>query len=86
MCNGVPHDQIDFFIYRKSPEWYKYRSAASKKMLKMKEVSEYCTSMNKVADDFIIHISRLRNQHGKVVGIEKECFKWAMECETPFFK
>lgn len=53
-------------------------------MLKMKEVSEYCKSMDEVADDFIVHISCIRNQQGEVIGIEKECFKWAMECETFF--
>uniref|UniRef100_A0A8W8N4Z2 Cytochrome P450 10 n=1 Tax=Magallana gigas TaxID=29159 RepID=A0A8W8N4Z2_MAGGI len=66
------------------PEWHKYRSAASKKMLKMKEVSEYCKSMDEVADDFIVHISCIRNQQGEVIGIEKECFKWAMESMGTF--
>ncbi|XP_061192062.1 cytochrome P450 10-like [Saccostrea echinata] len=65
-------------------EWHKYRSATSKKMLKMKEVLDYCTSMDKVADDFITHLSNLRNQHNEVVGIEKECFKWAMESMGTF--
>lgn len=68
-------------VYRQGPEWHKYRSAASKKMLKMKEVMDYCTNMDKVADDFLVHISNMRNQQGEVVGIERECFKWAMECE-----
>jgi hypothetical protein len=50
-------------------------------MLKMKEVMDYCKNMDTVADDFITHISSLRNQQGEVVGIERECFKWAMECK-----
>ncbi|XP_048761818.1 cytochrome P450 10-like [Ostrea edulis] len=71
-------------VNSQGPEWHKYRSAASKKMLKMKEVMDYCTNMDKVADDFLVHISNMRNQQGEVVGIERECFKWAMESMGTF--
>lgn len=50
-------------------------------MLKMKEVFDYCTDMDEVARDFTDHLSTLRNQQNEVVGIEKELFKWSMECE-----
>jgi hypothetical protein len=49
-------------------------------MLKIKEVLDFCTDMDSVAGDFTTHLSNLRNDQHEVLGIEKEIFKWAMEC------
>ncbi|XP_048758643.2 cytochrome P450 10-like [Ostrea edulis] len=65
-------------------EWHKLRTVVSKKMLKMKEVFDYCTDMDEVARDFTDHLSTLRNQQNEVVGIEKELFKWSMESMGTF--
>lgn len=60
-------------------EWYKVRSVASKKMLKMKEVLDFCTDMDKVAEDFISHLNIFRNPQNEIVDLEKQLFKWSME-------
>lgn len=62
-------------------EWHKYRSVVHKKMLKLKEVVNYCDSMDEVGNDFVKHINDLRTTENEVDGIEKELFKWAMECK-----
>lgn len=72
---------------RQGSEWYKVRSVASKKMLKMKEVLDFCTDMDKVAEDFISHLNIFRNPQNEIVDLEKQLFKWSMECKslTGFF-
>ncbi|XP_022312941.2 cytochrome P450 10-like [Crassostrea virginica] len=60
-------------------EWHRVRTVVSKKMLKLKDVQDYCTDMDEVSQDFTTHLSSLRNQHNEIVGIEKELFKWSME-------
>lgn len=69
------------FFYRNGPEWYKLRTASAKKMLKIQEVSEYCTDMSEVAEDFTQVLLERRNKDNEVVGLKEEVFKWAMECE-----
>ncbi|XP_061192018.1 cytochrome P450 10-like [Saccostrea echinata] len=68
----------------KGAEWHKLRTVTIKKMLKMKEVLDYCPDMDQVANDFTDHLSSLRNQNNEIVGIEKELFKWSMESISPF--
>lgn len=70
-----------FFFDRNGPEWYKLRTASAKKMLKIQEVSEYCTDMSEVAEDFTQVLLERRNKDNEVVGLKEEVFKWAMECE-----
>uniref|UniRef100_A0A0B7AB98 Cytochrome P450 n=1 Tax=Arion vulgaris TaxID=1028688 RepID=A0A0B7AB98_9EUPU len=60
-------------------EWYKHRSIASKKMLKLAEVSNFSTQMGAVADDFIIRLEEVKDAQSEVPALEKELFKWAME-------
>lgn len=50
-------------------------------MLKIQEVSEYCTDMSEVAEDFTQVLLERRNKDNEVVGLKEEVFKWAMECE-----
>lgn len=50
-------------------------------MLKIQEVSEYCTDMSEVAEDFTQILLERRNKDNDVVGLKEEVFKWAMECE-----
>lgn len=69
------------FFDRNGPEWYKLRTASAKKMLKIQEVSEYCTDMSEVAEDFTQVLLERRNKDNEVVGLKEEVFKWAMECE-----
>ena len=71
-------------VPRQGAEWHKYRTVCSRKMLKMKEVQEYCGSMNDVADDFIQHINDVRNSESEVADLDKELFKWSMECEFSY--
>lgn len=70
-----------FLFPRQGSEWYKVRTVVSKKMLKMKEVLDFCTDMDKVADDFISHLNSLRDQQNEIVDFEKQLFKWSMECK-----
>ncbi|KAL3868739.1 hypothetical protein ACJMK2_041508 [Sinanodonta woodiana] len=60
-------------------EWYQQRTVTSKKMLKMKEVLDFCQPMNDVANDFMEHLKSIRNDNQEISGLEKEIFKWAME-------
>ncbi|XP_052687194.1 cytochrome P450 10-like isoform X1 [Crassostrea angulata] len=66
------------------PEWYKLRTASAKKMLKIQEVSEYCTDMSEVAEDFTQVLLERRNKDNEVVGLKEEVFKWAMESMGTF--
>ncbi|XP_063428230.1 cytochrome P450 10-like [Mytilus trossulus] len=60
-------------------EWHKHRTVVSKKMLKMKEVLNYCGEMDTVADDFMQHLASRRDNHHEIQGLETDIFKWAME-------
>ncbi|XP_052774681.1 cytochrome P450 10-like [Mya arenaria] len=59
--------------------WYKLRTVTAPKMLKMKEVQDFCGPMNEVGDDFVTHLAHCRQQNHEVMGLEKELFKWAFE-------
>ena len=50
-------------------------------MLKIKEVADFCEDMSDVAEDFTKYLLERRNEKNEVVGIEKEIFRWAMECK-----
>ena len=69
------------FSSSQGEEWYRHRSAVNQKMLRPKEVLDYVPQMNIVADDFMARLKRVRTSQGHVVDLEKELFKWAMECE-----
>lgn len=56
------------------------RTVVSKKMLKLSEVSRVSENVGEVADDFIQRLSALRDSTGQVPDLDKELFKWAMEC------
>ena len=68
-------------LSRQGEEWHKHRSVVSKKMLKIKEVLDYCDEMDTVADDFMKHLMTRRNQHFEINDLEANIFKWAMECK-----
>lgn len=53
----------------------------------MKKVLDFCTDMDKVAEDFISHLNIFRNPQNEIVDLEKQLFKWSMECksQTRFF-
>ena len=50
-------------------------------MLKMKEALDFCGPMNDVGNDFMKHLTDIRESNNEVVGLEKEIFKWAFECK-----
>lgn len=81
LCDTEYKKNIPYFFDRNGPEWYKLRTASAKKMLKIQEVSEYCTDMSEVAEDFTQVLLERRNKDNEVVGLKEEVFKWAMECE-----
>ncbi|KAL4236526.1 hypothetical protein ACF0H5_004911 [Mactra antiquata] len=60
-------------------EWYKLRTVTAPKMLKMKDVLDFCVPMNEVGDDFVTHLTTTRQANDEIVGLEKELFKWAFE-------
>ena len=51
-------------------------------MLKLQAVAPFCQPMNTVANDFTQRLQDVRDTQGEVQGLEKEIFKWAMECES----
>ena len=50
-------------------------------MLKMKEALDFCGPMNEVGNDFMKHLTEIRQPNGEITGMEKEIFKWAFECK-----
>ena len=62
-------------------EWYKQRSVVSKKMLKLSEVANFAGQMSQVADDFVTRLESIRDGESEVPQLDKELFKWAMECK-----
>ena len=50
-------------------------------MLKMKEALDFCGPMNEVGNDFMKHLTDIKQPNNEVVGLEKEIFKWAFECK-----
>lgn len=50
-------------------------------MLKMKEALDFCEPMNNVGNDFVTHLADVTNNNNEIIGLEKELFKWAFECE-----
>ena len=54
-------------------------------MLKMKEALDFCEPMNEVGNDFMKHITDIRQPNNEVIGLEKEIFKWAFECKFSLF-
>ncbi|XP_059174082.1 cytochrome P450 10-like [Physella acuta] len=76
---------IDLGIVNSQGEpWYKQRTVASKKMLKLSEVTSFSAEMGEVADDFMKRLSSARNAQGEVPAVEREFFKWAMESMGTF--
>ncbi|XP_052273443.1 cytochrome P450 10-like [Dreissena polymorpha] len=63
----------------KGENWYKLRTVTAPKMLKMKEVLDFCEPMNDVGNDFVAHLADMRQSNDEVVGLEKELFKWSFE-------
>ena len=62
-------------------EWYKQRTVVSKKMLKLNEVASFAPEMAQVADDFVTRLDAVRDAESEVPHLDKELFKWAMECK-----
>ncbi|XP_031563666.1 sterol 26-hydroxylase, mitochondrial-like [Actinia tenebrosa] len=62
-------------------DWYKARSALSKKMLKPKVVSEYAPELTGVMQDFVGRVMELResSQDKTVPNLQNELFKWSLE-------
>ncbi|GFN88099.1 cytochrome p450 10 [Plakobranchus ocellatus] len=60
-------------------EWYKQRSAVSKKMLKLTEVAKFAGHMADIADDFVTRLDSVRDEASEVPQLDKELFKWALE-------
>jgi hypothetical protein len=50
-------------------------------MLKLQAVAQFCPSMDAVAEEFATRLQEVRDAQGEVQGLEKEIFKWAMECK-----
>ena len=62
-------------------EWYKQRTVVSKKMLKLKEISNFSSEMGEVSDEFVNRLGRITDDKSEVPSLERELFKWAMECK-----
>lgn len=50
----------------------------------MKEALDFCGPMNEVGNDFMTHLTEIRQSNNEIVGLEKEIFKWAFECKIQF--
>ena len=71
-----------FFV--DGPEWYKYRSVLSKKMLRPKQVADYASGFNEIITDFIHRLRTVREpidsqNANEVSGLDNELFKWSFE-------
>ncbi|EDV19146.1 uncharacterized protein TRIADDRAFT_34090 [Trichoplax adhaerens] len=63
-------------------QWKETRSAIDKRLLKLNAVQGYSKIMNKVIDDFIAYLLRIRGKHGvknEILGFESQTFRWSLE-------
>ncbi|EDV24789.1 uncharacterized protein TRIADDRAFT_25487 [Trichoplax adhaerens] len=63
-------------------EWRKSRSVMDKKLLKMKDVGEYCERMNQVISDLISFIKQKQitdNLNGELGNLQDALYKWSFE-------
>ena len=68
-------------------EWYKHRSALSKKMLRPPEINKYIPRLNDIVTDVIGRVEKLRKPDGtsnafEVDNLDMEFFRWAFESVT----
>ena len=76
--------QIPGVFFADGPEWYKYRSVLSKRMLRPKEVADYASGFNEIVTDFIHRLRTVREPVGsekenEVCDLDNELFKWSFE-------
>ena len=76
--------KIPGVFFADGPEWYKYRSVLSKRMLRPKEVAEYASGFNEIITDFIHKLRTVREPSGsekenEVCALDNELFKWSFE-------
>ena len=69
------------YKHRQGEEWYRHRVVLSKKLLRPKEVTEFCGDMSLVADDFIKRMAKVQLPDHSIHKFEYEVFKWALECK-----
>ena len=79
--------KIPGVFFADGEEWYKLRSALSKRMLRPKEVADFAPSFNVIVTDFIHRIRSLREPSGsekenEVCELDNELFKWSFESVT----
>ena len=79
------HDIFFSNMFSQGEEWYRGRSVLIQKTLRPKEVIEYIGPMNEVSNDFMKRLISLRTNDGTVPNLEREMFKWAMECKNLLF-
>ena len=72
-------------VFSQGENWHRLRTVTAPKMLKMKEALDFCEPMNEVGNDFMKHLTDVKQPNNEVVGLEKEIFKWAFECKFVFF-
>jgi len=76
--------KIPGVFFADGPEWYKYRSVLSKRMLRPKEVADYASGFNEIITDFIHRLRTIREPSGsekenEVCDLDNELFKWSFE-------
>ena len=76
--------KIPGVFFADGPEWYKYRSVLSKRMLRPKEVADYASGFNEITTDFIHRLRTVREPSGsekenEVCDLDNELFKWSFE-------
>ncbi|KAJ7340058.1 hypothetical protein OS493_002781 [Desmophyllum pertusum] len=76
--------KIPGVFFADGPEWYKYRSVLSKRMLRPKEVADYASGFNEIITDFIHRLRTVREPSGsekenEVRELDSELFKWSFE-------
>ena len=76
--------KIPGVFFADGPEWYKYRSVLSKRMLPPKEVADYASPFNEIITDFIHRLRTVREPSGsekenEVCDLDNELFKWSFE-------
>jgi len=76
--------KIPGVFFADGPEWYKHRSALSKRMLRPKEVADYASAFNEIITDFIHRLRTIREPSGsekgnEVCDLDNELFKWSFE-------
>ncbi|XP_048582527.1 sterol 26-hydroxylase, mitochondrial [Nematostella vectensis] len=76
--------KIPGVFFAEGPDWHKYRSVISKRILRPKEVADYVPEFDNIGSKFLERVENIRGKAGtdseyEVENLDNELFKWSFE-------